>query len=236
MTNLAQPDLIVSADEYEAFLEYRKAKADGAMILPPDQVAFLFELSIKASDKKERREDLAACATRLLTLLGEDPKRPGLVDTPQRFARMWDEFIHYDPGTTDTVFEGVVADQMVVVSGMPVWSMCEHHLLPMRMNVSIGVIARDKVLGLSKYARIAHKHAHKLQIQERYVKEVADEIEAMLGAPDVAVVASGVHLCMEMRGIRTHGLMTSSVMRGAFQEEGPSRAEFLALHNGHQDV
>lgn len=196
-----------------------------------DEYNQLVELRGEVIRRQTLRIGFESIGRQLLELLGEDIKRPGLVDTPARFARMWDEFINYDPGTTDTVFEGVTADQMVVVSGMPVWSMCEHHLLPMRMTVSIGIIARDKVLGLSKYARIAHKHAHRLQIQEKYVHDVADEVQELLGSQDVAVVASGVHLCMEMRGIRTHGLMTSSVMRGAFQNEGPARAEFLALHN-----
>jgi GTP cyclohydrolase I len=217
----------LTEEEYNAFLDYRAKIDAGGAVLEKSAVDALFGMAAKAAKRKSTLDRLEDIGKQLINAFGEDLKRPGLIDTPARFARMWDDFINYDPGTTDTVFEGVVADQMVVVSGMPVWSMCEHHLLPMRLNVSIG---------LSKYARIAHKHAHKLQIQERYVKEVADEIEAMLGASDVAVVASGIHLCMEMRGIRTHGIMTSSVMRGAFQAEGPARAEFLALHHGHTEL
>lgn len=199
--------------------------------LTVEQYDQILENGFRVQNVVARRNKLEEVGRLLLKALGEDVERPGLADTPARFARMWDDFINYEPGTTDTMFEGIVADQMVVVSGMTVWSMCEHHLLPMRMTVSIGVIARDHVLGLSKYARIAHKHAHKLQIKEKYVKDVADEIEQLLECADVAVVASGVHLCMEMRGIKTHGVMTSSIMRGAFQNEGPARAEFLALHH-----
>lgn len=165
----------------------------------------------------------------LLVAIGEDPEREGLQDTPRRFADWWREFVTYHPGTTDTCFESVTTDQMVVVSGMRVWSLCEHHLLPFWCDVSIGYIARDKVLGLSKFARIAHKYAHRLQLQERLCHQIADEIADIACTEDVAVMASGVHLCMTMRGIRTPGTMTSSIMRGLFREESDARMEFLRL-------
>ena len=100
----------------------------------------------------------------LLIAIGEDPDREGLQDTPRRWANWWREFIEYDAGTTDTSFNSVSTDQMVCVSGMRVFSLCEHHLLPMWCDVAIGYIPRDKVLGLSKFARIAHKFAHQLQV------------------------------------------------------------------------
>ena len=120
-------------------------------------------------------------------------------------------------------------NQMVIVSGMRVWSLCEHHLLPFWADISIGYIAKDKVLGLSKFARIAHKYAHRPQIQEQMVQQIADEIQEVTGSEDIAVVASGVHLCMVMRGIRTEGTMTSSIMRGAFFYNESARREFLDL-------
>jgi len=165
-----------------------------------------------------------------LIALGEDPDRPGLVGTPRRWANMWREFIAYDPGKTETAFESVEVDQMVVVSGMRVWSMCEHHLLPFWADISIAYIAGEKVLGLSKFARIAHQFAHQLQIQERMVQQIADEVCRLTGSADVAVLARGQHLCMIMRGIKTDGLMTTSVMRGLFRETD-ARAEFLSLAN-----
>lgn len=168
-------------------------------------------------------------ATELLTVLGEDPNREGLQDTPRRFASMWREFIEYDAGKLDTAFEAITCDQLVIVSPIRVWSMCEHHLMPFWCDVSIGYIPHDKVLGLSKFARIAQDKAHQLQLQERLVSQIADEITALTGSPDVAVMARGEHLCMTMRGIKSNALMTSSVMRGVFSDNPAARNEFLVL-------
>lgn len=165
----------------------------------------------------------------LLVALGEDPDRPGLRDTPRRFADSWREFLDYDPGRTGTAFESVTTDQMVIVSGIRVYSFCEHHLVPFWCDIAIGYVATDRVLGLSKFARVAHQCAHRLQVQERLTHQVADEIQRLTGSPDVAVLASGVHLCMAMRGIRTPATMTSSVVRGVFRDSESARAEFLSL-------
>ena len=176
-----------------------------------------------------RRRDLENICHQLLVTLGEDPTRPGLKDTPRRWAAMWEEFIGYDPGNIDTVFESVTTDQMVVVSGMRVFSNCEHHLLPFWCDVSVGYVTGKRVLGLSKFARIAHKVAHKLQIQERLVQEIADQVSSLTGTQDVAVIAKGQHLCMLMRGVKTPGEMTTSIMRGVFRKDRQAREEFLLL-------
>lgn len=168
-------------------------------------------------------------AHELLVAIGENPEREGLADTPRRFADSWKEFIEYQPGNTETVFQSITADQMVVVSGLRVWSYCEHHLLPFWCDVSIGYIASEYVLGLSKFARIAHQFAHQLQLQERLVEQIANEVTRVAQTPDVAVIARGEHLCMVMRGVKTGGLMTSSVMRGVFFEDRMARSEFLKL-------
>jgi GTP cyclohydrolase I len=168
----------------------------------------------------------------LLLAIGEDPDREGLQETPRRFASAWREFMEYDPGAIDTCFESITTDQMVVVSGMRVWGMCEHHLLPFWCDVSIGYIAQNKVLGLSKFARIAHKYAHKLQLQERLCDEIATELCKITGTQNIAVLARGEHLCMTSRGIRTPGIMTSSVMRGVFRTNDSARMEFLSLSRG----
>jgi GTP cyclohydrolase I len=166
---------------------------------------------------------------KLLIAIGEDPDRPGLQDTPRRFARFWAEFINFAPGNTDVTFEAVETDQMVVVSGMRVWSLCEHHLLPFWCDVSIGYISGARVLGLSKFARIAHQFAHRPQIQERLVHQIADEVERLTESENVAVFGTGVHLCMVMRGIKTSGAMKTSVMRGAFREKPSARQEFFSM-------
>ncbi len=165
----------------------------------------------------------------LLLALGEDPDREGLVGTPRRWADWWREFIEYNPGTTDTTFSAVSTDQIVCVSGMRVFSLCEHHLLPMWCDVAIGYIPDERVLGLSKFARIAHQFAHQLQIQERLGQQIADEVVRITGSQHVAVILKGEHLCMSARGIRTPGLMTSSVMRGSFRTDRDLRMEFMQM-------
>ncbi|GIF11369.1 GTP cyclohydrolase I [Actinoplanes teichomyceticus] len=169
-------------------------------------------------------EDLARL---LLKEIGEDPSRDGLRDTPARYARWWREFIEYDPGTVDTVFEATSAGQLVLVSGIEVWSLCEHHLLPFNCSLTIGYRAADRLLGLSKFARIAHHRAHRLQVQERLVADIAADVARIAGTEDVGVIGTGEHLCMTMRGIKTSARMTSSSLLGAFAEEGLLRSELL---------
>jgi GTP cyclohydrolase IA len=172
----------------------------------------------------------------LLIALGEDPDREGLQDTPRRWASWWREFIEYQPGNTDTSFEAVTTDQMVVVSGIRIYSLCEHHLLPFWCDVSIGYVARDRVLGLSKFARIAHRIAHKLQLQERISNGIADEVERVTGSADVAVMVSGIHMCMVMRGIKSGGLVTSLVTRGSFSSQPDARADFMRIAGLKSDM
>ena len=173
-------------------------------------------------ERKPKRVDyprLLALGRELLLAIEEDPDREGLRETPRRWADAWREFIEYDPGTTETTFASVASDQLVCVSGMRVASLCEHHLLPFWCDVSIGYIPNDKVLGLSKFARIAQQFAHRLQLQERLGQQIADEISRITGTENVAVVLKGEHYCIMARGIRTPGRMTSSVMRGGFRTE-----------------
>lgn len=174
-------------------------------------------------------DPLVDLARQLLKEIGEDPDRDGLRDTPQRFARWWREFIDYEAGTVEALFETTTTSQMVVVSDIRVWSLCEHHLLPFNCDVTIAYRPTGHLLGLSKFARVAHRHAHKLQVQERLVADIAQDIEDITGAADVAVIARGEHLCMTMRGIKASALMTSTAYRGAFGEDGTLRGELLSL-------
>lgn len=166
----------------------------------------------------------------LLIAVGENPDREGLVETPRRIADFWREFIEYDPGKLETTFDSVRHNQMVAVTGMRVWSMCEHHMLPFWCDVSVAYIADDKVLGLSKFARIAHKNAHALTLQEKLVADISDDLQTILGTKNVAVMAKGEHLCMTMRGIRTPHRMISSALNGQFLQ-AETRAEFFNLVN-----
>jgi len=144
-------------------------------------------LALKVSVKRFER-----IGRNLLLAIGEDPTREGLKMTPNRFARWWKEFIDYDPGTIETTFafESFRTDQMVVCAGVSVFSLCERHLLPFKCEISMAYIATEHVLGLSKFARIAHKYSHRLQVQERLVHEIADEITAITDARDVPVLCT----------------------------------------------
>jgi GTP cyclohydrolase I len=177
-------------------------------------------------------DQLQLAAQLLLRAIGEDPDREGLTGTPARFARWWAEFIDYDPGRIETMFAAEQYDEIVVVHGLQVWSLCEHHLLPFTANVTIGYLPADGVLGLSKLARLAHQAAHRLQLQERMTLQIADAVQKSAATEHVAVVARGDHLCMSMRGIRTPGSLRTSVLRGVFRDEPETRNEFLQLADG----
>jgi GTP cyclohydrolase I len=172
---------------------------------------------------------ISRAVTELLRAIGENPQREGLQDTPERVARFWQEFIDHDGGNADVTFESVKADELVAVRGMKLWSMCEHHLLPFSMDVAVGYLTTERVIGLSKIARIAQRYAHALQVQERFTAQVATSVAAIVKTDDVAVIARGRHLCMEMRGVRTPGEMHTSVMQGKFRSVTALRSEFLAL-------
>jgi GTP cyclohydrolase I len=186
-------------------------------------------LSVEQPPQQVDYHRLLELGRELLLALGEDPQREGLLDTPRRWADAWREFIEYDPGRTETCFETMYSGQMICVSGLRVASICEHHLMPFWCNVAIGYIPSEKVLGLSKFARIAHQAAHRLQIQERMGQQIANEICRLIETEDVAVVLKGEHLCMTTRGIRTAGSMTSTIWRGVFAIESERRMEFLHM-------
>lgn len=189
----------------------------------------IIESEVWILSESDRVRALENLGSDLLTLLGYDITGDALKDTPRRWAKMWSEFINYDAGSVDTCFENVTANQMIVVRKMRIWSMCEHHLLPFWCDVSIGYIPAGKVLGLSKFARIAHQAAHRLQLQERLVEDIASKVREVTGSSDVAVAAEGEHLCMTMRGVKTPATHVCSALSGAFRENASARSEFFAL-------
>ncbi len=163
----------------------------------------------------------------LLLALGEDPDDPRVLETPGRWARMWGEMLTPRLDRIGTSFASP-SDEMVVVSGVRVWSLCEHHLVPFWVDVSMAYLPRNRVLGLSKLARVAQAAAARLQLQERLTGDIADALEELAGTSDVAVVARGEHLCMTMRGAKAGALTTTSSLRGRFRDSAV-RAEFLTL-------
>jgi GTP cyclohydrolase I len=171
---------------------------------------------------------------RLLEYLGEDPTREGLVDTPRRVVAALAEMTegrHADPAALlSTVFTDD-CDEMVVVSGIPFQSLCEHHLLPFTGHATVAYIPDGQVVGLSKLPRLVQAFARRLQLQEQLTRQVADTIETVLDPLGVGVILTAHHTCMSHRGVRSAGQMTTSAMLGEMRESAP-RSELLALHNG----
>jgi GTP cyclohydrolase I len=170
----------------------------------------------------------------ILNEIGEDPQREGLLRTPLRIARMYDELTagyRVDPAAlvNDAIFS-VDYDEMVVVRDIHFYSLCEHHLLPFYGRVHVAYVPHGKVIGLSKIPRIVEMFARRLQVQERMTVEIADFIEQVLSPKGVGVVVEGVHMCSVMRGVRKEtASMVTSAMRGAFKADPKTRSEFLAL-------
>ena len=170
----------------------------------------------------------------LLIEIGEDPEREGLVRTPLRAARAW-EFLtkgyHEDKEEiiNQAIFEASY-NNMIIVRDIEVYSLCEHHMLPFFGRAHIGYIPKDKVLGVSKLARLTDCYARRLQIQERLTSQVAHAIMDAIDAEGVGVVMECRHLCMMMRGVeKQNSVMTTSSVLGSFHDSSATRAEFLNL-------
>lgn len=168
----------------------------------------------------------------MLRAFGEDPEREGLKNTPKRIARMYSELLsgyRVDPHriVNDALFN-VTYDEMVIVRDIEFYSLCEHHMLPFMGRAHVAYFPKGKVLGLSKIPRIVDMYAHRLQVQERMTRQIADFISDLLDPHGVAVVVEGLHLCMMMRGIKKKDArMTTSAMHGAFRKNVMTRQEFL---------
>jgi len=184
------------------------------------------------TEPADQHARLAALGRDLLEALGYDTRSPELVETPKRWASWWNEFLNYRSGRIDTAFEVVSQDQLVVVSGIDLWSVCEHHLLPFSARIAIGYVPAGRLLGLSKFVRIAQRAAHRLQLQERLTEDIANDLERVTGSPNVAVLARGRHLCMEARGVATPATTSTLVTRGRFGTESQLREDFFLLGAG----
>lgn len=191
----------------------------------------------KHSEQKPREERIAALVKSLLMELGEDVDREGLKKTPERVAK---SLIYLTRGYRQNV-KAVVngayftsgTNHMVILKGIELYSMCEHHMLPFYGSCAIGYISKGKVLGVSKLARIVDMYARRLQIQERLTEQIADEIMSEAKAEGVGVVIRAKHLCMMMRGVeKQNSEMVTSAVLGSFRADERVRAEFLSLVNG----
>ena len=168
--------------------------------------------------------------TDLLRALGRDPESPHLTDTPRRVAGAFAEMLtgpHFDL-TTFPNYEGY--KELVIATGIPVQSLCEHHLLPFSGVAHIGYLPGDRILGLSKLVRVLDLFARDLQVQERLTQQVADWLQENLEPRGVGVVIEAEHLCMSLRGVRARGARTTtSALHGLLREDARSRQEFFTL-------
>lgn len=187
------------------------------------------------------REKIMKAVTMIIEAIGDDPTREGLVGTPDRVARMYEEIYEGMAYTNDqiaemfnTCFETTEDnDSLVTITDIPVFSSCEHHLALMYdMNVSIGYIpTKGRVIGLSKAARIAEMCAHRLQLQEKLGEDIAEVIKKVTGSEDVIVVIKGKHSCMTSRGVKSPAVTKTATIHGRFRTVSDLRKEFYSLLN-----
>jgi len=197
------------------------------------------EIMLHETRLETPQESIANLVRRMLTVLGEDPNREGLRKTPERFERALKFLTSGYHQSLDSVLNGatfsVHYDEMVVVKDIEFFSLCEHHLLPFFGKAHVAYLPSQKVLGLSKIARLVNMYARRLQIQERMTSQIADAIAEKISPEGVGVIIEARHLCMQMRGVeKQHGQAVTSAMRGAFRHNKQTRDEFLSLVRAKQ--
>jgi GTP cyclohydrolase I len=169
----------------------------------------------------------------ILRAVGEDPDREGLLETPRRVAKMYQEMfagLHLDPARHLKVVFGETYDELVLVRDIRFTSMCEHHLLPFSGVAHVGYLPEGQVTGLSKLARVVDEVARRPQVQERMTQQIADLVETTLSARGVVVVVEAEHSCMSIRGVKKPGSLTiTSALRGQFKTNMASRGEVMSL-------
>jgi GTP cyclohydrolase I len=178
-------------------------------------------------------DEVPGLVAQLLRELGEDPKREGLHETPERVSRSLRFLTEgYTMDARDAVGDALFEqdyDEMVVVRDIPFYSLCEHHMLPFFGVAHVAYAPRGRVVGLSKIPRLVDVYAHRLQLQERMTREIAEGLREVTEPDGVAVVLEARHLCMEMRGVEKPGQTVTSCMLGCFRDDARTRSEFLQL-------
>jgi len=193
------------------------------------------ELLLTDLDSKSKNDRAIAAQVReIIRLVGEDPEREGLRKTPERYEKALKFLTSGYHQNVDHVLNGanfsLTYDEMVVVKDIEFFSLCEHHLLPFFGKAHVAYLPSNKVVGLSKIARLVNMFARRLQIQERMTSQIAKAIEEKIAPQGVGVIIEARHLCMQMRGVeKQHGSAVTSAMLGAFRENKQTRDEFLAL-------
>lgn len=183
---------------------------------------------------EELKDDMVDAVRTLLLGVGEDPEREGLLKTPKRVAEAMRFLTGGYNQSLEELVNGAIFDEghneMVLVRDINFFSLCEHHMLPFVGKAHVAYIPNQKVVGLSKLARVVEMYARRLQVQERLTRQIAEAVQTILEPKGVAVVMEGTHMCMVMRGVQKPGSWTvTSAMVGVFQEDQKTREEFLNL-------
>ncbi len=194
----------------------------------------LMKLPVSAHDEQRAIDTMSDRFRDIITLLGENVQREGLVKTPERAAKAFYFLTRgYRQDISTLINEAVFTsdtDEMVIVKNIEMYSMCEHHMLPFIGKCNVAYLPNGKVLGLSKIARIVDFYARRLQIQEVLTKQIAECVQSAIGGKGVGVVIEAQHMCMMMRGVeKQNSTMTTSCMLGNFRSHPQTRNEFLRL-------
>lgn len=180
----------------------------------------------------EPQDTQRALIAQVLEYVGENPDREGLRETPKRYLKFLRE-VTSCPEFNLTTFENEGGNDMIVQTGIPFYSLCEHHMVPFFGTACVAYLPQKRIVGLSKLARLVEKHSRRLQNQERITYQVAQELSETLDCGGVAVVMKARHLCMEMRGVKKAGAeTTTSRMVGAFLDDASAKQEVLKLFHG----
>jgi len=184
----------------------------------------------------DTEKDIRDTIIRQMEYIGEDVSREGLLKTPERIIKSWEHLYsgyNKDPKKLLTVFDSDGYDEIVLLRGIELFSMCEHHMLPFIGKAHVGYIPDKKVIGVSKLARLVEIYARRLQIQERLTKQIAETLVKILQPKGVGVIIEAQHLCMKMRGVeKQNSVMVTSSMLGVFRNDNRAREEFLKLVKG----
>ncbi|HTO65767.1 MAG TPA: GTP cyclohydrolase I FolE [Bradyrhizobium sp.] len=197
------------------------------------------KLPLKCGAAAVTQEDVEEAVRTILTWIGEDPSREGLAETPTRVARAYKSyFAGYDQEPEEflkkTFEETAGYDEMVLLRKIPFQSHCEHHMAPITGHAWVGYVPKERVVGISKLARVVEAYANRLQIQERLTAEIAGTIDRVLEPLGVAVLIKASHRCISGRGVKKHGVdLTTMRMLGCFHTEAGRRREFLAMVNAN---